>query len=744
MTGRKLFSMNGAAALICALSLPVTATELPKESASGPHPKICLVLSGGGARGAAHVGVIRVLEELRVPIHCITGTSMGSLVGGSYATGTSVAEMDQIMAAITSELLFKEKPPRRELTFRNKQDDYKPYIGPEFGAGEGQFSFGLGLVSGVQLEVVLRHLSKAKGYQYFDKLPIPYRAVATDLVTGKAVVFKEGEIANVMRASMSVPGAVAPASIEGMMLVDGMLTQNLPVDAARAMGADIIIAVNVGTPLLRKEQITGILGVSGQMLSILTEQNVQASIASLKPTDILISPQLGDFSTGDFDHLPDIVPLGEAAARAMSEQLARLSVPPTQYAALRKTQQLVVVQDDRPLKEIRFDKLEHVNPKALLAVMETKTGEPVVQQKLDTDMRNIYGTGDMEHVNYKFLDDSGQRVLAVEALEKSWGPDYLRFGLALYSDLAGDATFNLLASHKKTWLNSLGGEWKTDAQLGEVRQLKSEFYQPLVANGRFFVVPSVNFENRKVNLFQGNNHVAVYEKSSYLGILEAGMNYARFGELRFGLVGGIVKPNLEIGSPTLALGPSKVNAGAVSYRIILDQLDSVDFPREGWRVRANGYDSKTELGADQAYTRINGDISGVQSFGEHTFNLYMRAGDKVGSNALPAYAQFQLGGFLNLSGYSEGQFTGGNVQYGRVMYYRRILKGGLLEGAYGGFALEAGKVGDSLVPGNSEATHKSASAFVAADTPLGPVYLGYGHSNQGDNSLYFVLGRMFQ
>ncbi len=733
-----------AAALLCALALPVAAAELPKKTDSTPHPKICLVLSGGGARGAAHVGVIKVLEELRVPIHCITGTSMGSLVGGSYATGTSVAEMDQIMADITSELLFKEKPPRRDLTFRNKQDDYKPYIGPEFGAGPDKFSFGLGLVSGVQLEVVLRHLSKAKGYQYFDKLPIPYRAVATNLVTGTAVVFKEGEIANVMRASMSVPGAVAPADINGMMLVDGMLTQNLPVEAARAMGADIIIAVNVGTPLLKREQINGILGVSGQMLSILTEQNVQASIASLKPTDILISPQLGDFSTGDFDHLPDIVPLGEAAARAVSQQLERLSIPPVQYAALRKTQQLVVVPDDRPLKDIQFDKLEHVNANSLLAVMETKVGEPVVQQKLDTDMRNIYGTGDFEHVNYKFLNDSGQRVLAVEALEKSWGPDYIRFGLGLYSDFSGDSTYNLLVSYKKTWLNSLGGEWKTDVQIGSTKQLHSEFYQPLASNSRFFIVPSINLENQKFNLYQGNNRVAVFDRSSYLGLLEGGMNYERFGELRIGLVGGIVKPNLEIGSPALGLGPSKVDTGAVTFRVILDQLDSVDFPREGWRVRATGYDSKPSLGADASYTRADGDITVAQSFGEHTFNLYWKAGDKIGSKPLPAYAQYQLGGLLNLSGYSEGQFTGGNVQYGRFMYYRRILKGGIFDGAYGGFSIEAGKVGNSLVPGNSEATQKSASLFAGADTPLGPVYLGYGRSDEGNNSLYFVLGRIFQ
>ncbi|HEY6133056.1 MAG TPA: patatin-like phospholipase family protein, partial [Rubrivivax sp.] len=306
---------------------------------------MCLVLSGGGARGAAHVGVIKVLEEYRVPIHCIAGTSMGSLVGGAYATGMSVPEMEKVVAGITVELLYKEKPPRQELSMRRKADDSRNYIGPEIGTASGTSFLGKGVVTGVQLETVLRELSRVQGYHHFDDLPIPFRAVATDLVTGKAVVFDEGELANVMRASMSVPGAVAPAEYRGMILVDGMLTSNLPVAAARAMGADIVIAVNVGTPLLKREDLTSVVGIAGQMLSILTEQNVQASLASLKPTDILISPELGDFSTGDFDNLAKITPLGENAARLVADRLAQLSLPAEEYAAMRKSQQVAVTPD---------------------------------------------------------------------------------------------------------------------------------------------------------------------------------------------------------------------------------------------------------------------------------------------------------------------------------------------------------------------------------------------------------------
>ena len=250
-----------------------------------------------------------------------------------------------------------------------------------------------GVVTGVQLETVLRELSKAKGYHNFDELPIPFRAVATDLVTGKVVVFSEGELANVMRASMSVPGAVAPVEFGGMMLVDGMLTSNLPVEAARAMGADIIIAVNVGTPLLKREELNSILGVSGQMLSILTEQNVQASLALLKPTDILISPELGDFSTGDFDNLPQIGPLGEVAARKVADRLAQLSIPPPNTRRWRKRQLVAAAEPTAAGRdEIRFENLKRVNPETAQAVMETQVGQPIDQATIDGDMRRLYGT----------------------------------------------------------------------------------------------------------------------------------------------------------------------------------------------------------------------------------------------------------------------------------------------------------------------------------------------------------------
>ena len=716
----------------------------PPQGAEGsPRPRICLVLSGGGARGAAHVGVLKVLEEYRVPVHCIAGTSMGSLVGTAYATGTSIEEIEQTLQGISTELLFKEEPPRREQTMRRKQDDYTILSTPEVGLHNGQVKLGKGLVTGVQLETVLRQLSKAKGYHQFDRLPIPFRAVATDLVTGKAVIFSEGELANVMRASMSVPGAVAPAEFNGMLLVDGMLTSNLPVQTAREMGADVIIAVNVGTPLLKREELNSIFGVSGQMLSILTEQNVQASLASLQSTDILISPELGDFSTGDFDNLPQIAPLGEVAARKMSAALQRLSIPPAEYAALRQRQLVSVQPDQRVVDEVRFKPLQRVNPEVAKATLETKAGAPLDQQKLDGDMRRLYGSGDFEHVNYRLSDEQDKRVLTVDAVEKSWGPDYLRFGLGLSSDFSGDAFFNLLGSYRQTWLNEQGAEWRTDVQLGHTSGIYSEFYQPLSAGSPFFVAPHLALERSTADLYQDDDRVASYLVTSGLAGVDVGSQFNRYGELRLGVLGGVLKPELDTGPQALSPGEERVQAGAFTGRLRLDQLDSVYFPRSGWRSEVNLLDSQDSLGADEEYAYWSADGTGVVSFGDHTFNFYARAADKLGNNPLPRYENFQWGGFLQQSGYSTGQLLGESLQFGRVMYYHRIMSGSLLEGAYGGVSLEAGRIGNPLVAGNSEDWLKSSSVFIGTDSPIGPLYLGYGRAEDGNSSFYFYLGRPY-
>lgn len=721
---------------------PSTAFATPL-AAGRTRPRICLVLSGGGARGAAHIGVLKVLEELRIPVDCIAGTSMGSLVGGAYATGMSPAEMERLVGGLSTDKIFKERPPRQDLTVRRKQDDFTNLVTPEIGVQAKGLLLPKGAVSGVQLETVLRQLARAPGYRDFDKLPIPYRAVATDLVAGTPVVFSQGELANVMRASMSVPGAVAPAEYEGRLLVDGGLTDNLPVGVARSMGADIVIAVNLGTPLMKREELNSIIGVTGQMLNILTEQNVRASLASLRPTDVLIEPALGEFSATDFDHLLAPVPIGEAAARKVADRLAPLALPPAQYAQLRAVQQAVLPPDTRPVDEIRMAPLHRVNPEYATAVMETKPGEPVDQATLDQDMRRLFGTGDFEHVNYGILEEPGKRVLVVNAVEKSYGPDYLRFGLGLSSDFRGDAFFNLVGSYRRTWLNSLGAEWRTDLQAGQTSSLTSEFYQPLNTRQYFFIAPRIELERRPVNIFQGSTRIATYDLRRFDVALDVGSQFTKYGELRVGVQTGTLDATLSTGPAVLSPGPGDIRRGAITGRLFFDQLDSVDFPRFGYAASARVYASQPGLGADDTYVKAQADGVYAHSWGNHTVSLGFKIGSNIGGNPLPRYDLFQWGGFLQQSGYATGQLLGGNLQFARLMYYNKLAQQTLLQGVYAGFSLEAGRMGAPLVPGSPTGLLKSGSVFLALDSPLGPLYLAYGRAAARTYSFYLYLGKPY-
>jgi NTE family protein len=735
-----------AASLLILVAVGSLAQSPPAAPAAGEsdgkRPRICLVLSGGGARGAAHVGVLKVLEELRVPVDCITGTSMGSIVGGAYASGIPIDDMEKTLASMSTQLLFRDLPPREERAVRLKRDDATNLAPVEIGLRGGEILLPKGAVSGVQLESVLRRLSKVRGFQRFDELPVPFRAVATDLVTGRPVVLSQGELPSAMRASMSVPGVIEPLRLDSRLLVDGGLTNNLPVDVARAMGADIVIAVNLGTPLLKAESLNSILGVTGQMVNILTEQNVQASLASLRPTDVLIVPQLGDFSATDFDHLSATVPIGEAAARAVADQLAKLSVSPAEYAAWQRHRLGGTIAALPPVDEVRFGKLEHVNPDIARAVLQTQTGSPIDEQTLDRDMRRLYGTGDFEHVSYQLLEEPGKRILSVDAVEKAWGPNYVRLGLGLSTDFRGDAFFNLLASYRMTWLNRLGGEWRTDVQFGRTNRISSEFYQPVTPSQTFFVVPSVSYERRTTDIFQANQRIARYEIREGRVALEAGVQVAKYGELRLGLQHVDPRTSLDTGPAFLEppAGDSK-SYQEISLRGLVDQLDNLNFPRAGYAASFDLHSSLTALGSDAAFTR--GEVTGtfVRSFGEHTFNGSVKFGGRLGGDRLPGSELFQWGGLLQQSGYPTGALLGEELMFGRIVYTRRLARSSFLDGVYAGLSLEVGKMRRPLIPNNEQGLLQSAALLLGIDTPVGPLYLGYGHANHGFDSLYLFLGR---
>jgi len=719
--------------MICACLPPPAWAQTTTQEATH-RPRIGLALSGGGARGAAHVGVLKVLEELRVPVDCITGTSMGSIVGGGYAIGISPAEMARIISTTKWKDIFTDRPPRNEIPMRRKSDDYKNLFAPELGVRDGHILAPKGVIAGISIESFLRDFT-AGGTQNsdFQKLPIPFRAVAADIETGKPVVLSHGSLPAALRASMSLPGVVPPVEMDGHLLVDGGIADNLPIELARKLCGDVIIAVNIGTPPLKREDIGSIVSVVNQLVNLLGNDSVERQIATLGARDVLIHPDLGDISAASFDRAKEAIDIGEQAARAMSDSLKRYSLPPEEYAALRR-RQAAQPPGARVIDEIRFEGLSRTNDRVLRNAMRTRPGDVASEQKIGEDMRRIYGLGDFEDVNYVIENEAGRNVMVVEAHEKSWGPDYLRFGLSLQTDFHGENDFNVGASYKRTWLDNLGAEWTLDGQIGRDAFLATEFYQPFDEAGRFFVAPYAKIEQRTRPVFLGEDQIARYlARQTRIGA-DLGISMGPWGELRGGPVYRHVDANVDTGSPILP--DFKASGGGMRLRFFLDQLDRPFLARDGYSLSMTAerwFDT-------QAYNKVDGRASFVKSLGENTFSLTAAGGTNVGTD-LPYFDAFRLGGPFRLSSYRIDQFAGSNYALARLMYYRRLfdLPSPLGNGVYAGGSLEAGRISPLLDSRNDLGTLKSGSVFLAADTFLGPAFLGFA-AGGGQHSFFLLFG----
>lgn len=711
----------------------------PAPIAAPGQPRIGLALSGGGARGMAHVGVLKVLEEMRVPISCVTGTSMGAIVGGTYAVGTPPDRLEKLVLEANWTEIFRDNPPRQEIAIRRKGDDFKTLFAPEFGINDGGLGLPKGLVAGVSIEAFFRELAQpAIGVDDFRKLPVPFEAMATNIENGDLVVLSRGSLAQAMRASMSVPGAVAPVEIDGKLLVDGGISNNLPIDQARALCADVIIAVNISTPPLTRDELTSALAVTVQLVNFLGKATVDDQLKRLGPDDVLIEPELGTLSSTSFSRSKEAIALGEDATRKLAARLARYSISPEQYAAFRAKQHAQSA-DLGSVDEIRVEGLTRTNPEVVRALVQSKPGEPLSEEKIGADLRRIYGRGDFESIGYRIVGDSGSRVMVITPTEKLWGPDYLRFGIGLESDSHGDNAFNLLVQYRRSWINHLGGELLVEGQVGQDTHLFSEWYQPLDAGGRWFTSLYGAVGQTTRGVFVGDDKVADYIVGSVRGGLDAGLTIGTIGELRIGPQWTHVNARVDTGDPILPT-VKELTAG-VQASLLIDQLDRAWFSQEGYGVRANFYGATSALGSAVNYQKLRVNATYVKSLGENTFNFNVSGGTDFNSD-MPAYESFTLGGPLRMSGFRIDQFAGREFAFARAMYYRRIfalpdiLGAGVFAGASAEVATIRSRVDSLPTPG----TLWSGSVFLGAQTFAGPGYLGAGFGNNGAFSIYLLLG----
>ncbi len=728
-----------AASLCCAALFPLWA-----RAADGPQPparpKTALVLSGGGARGISHIGVLKVLRELRVPIDFIVATSMGSIVGGGYSAGYTPDEMEALVKTADWDLMFSDRPPREDLSFRRKEDDLR-FIGKsELGLKRGGVVLPRGAFGAQNLEEFLRRLARpANDARTLDELAIPLRAVATDLVSGELVVLRDVPLSVAMRASMSIPGAFAPAHVGERLLADGGLARNLPVETARDMGADVIIAVNVGTPLLPREALSSAFGVAQQMINILTEQNVASSLAALRPTDILVSPNLAGVTFLDFERGAELIALGEDAARAVGERLSKLSVDARAYEAFEFRRTRHPVAYDQRVAAVRVEGASRTNPEALKREIAERAGivagKSVNDDELVHAARILHGSGEFERVDVRTELADGRKLVVVEVEEKPWGPDYLRIGGRAVADFHTDSRFSVTLQHTRTWVNSWGAEWRNEAQIGDVRRIATSLYQPLGPGSPWFVEPALQAIESDYDIFgAGNRRTDRITRATHSAAADIGHRLGTSGVARLTLAYERYRATPVISASSE--GTVKDDGRFARLSVVFDTLDDANFPKTGYLAGAGA--QAVSYSGNRAVQNYFAQLLYPVTFGRLTL-----LGIAATQRSREDRGGFNLGGFLDLSGTPVGALSGTQAALFAGLAYYRVgeLPRALGRSWYAGFSLEAGNVWPRRSDIALGDLRKAASLFLGFDTIVGPLYLGWGHTFGGDSALYLFLGR---
>ncbi|HEY5757188.1 MAG TPA: patatin-like phospholipase family protein [Steroidobacter sp.] len=732
--------------LLCAVLLagalqaanPITSYGAEAPQVAG-RPRIGLVLAGGGAKGGAHVGVLKVLEELRVPIDCIAGTSMGALIGGGYAAGIPADELEKFLIAIDWKRVVGSQG-RRDLEPIEQKRSGPTYSNEfEFGVTPNGLATPAGLINTSNVEDLLRvYVARARLETDFDKLPIPYRAVATDMVSSKMIVLGEGDLATAMRASMAIPGGFAPVVLDKMILSDGGLVRNIPVDIARNLCADQVIVVNLVEPEANPLKLQGATQLLSRAMDVMIIANEELQLSSLKPGDVRIDVIMGDITTTDFERVPETVPLGIDAARRMSAELSKYSVPETQYVAWRTG----VTQSQKmegQLAGVRYEGLKRVNPDYLAQRQKVQPGDPLDIETISEEAQRISALQDFESVSYRLDGDRGSPTLTWLPHEKRIGPNYLRLDLGAYASREGDVTFALYGRHVRTWVNSLGAQWFNELQLGGESLLTTGFYQPLDAAHRFFIEPRLNASRSLEDVFQDDERVSRYAFKDVLGELNFGANLGRYGQARVGYLYDAREISVDIGSTLMPEG-NPVDAG-MHLLAELDSRDTAFNPTRGVAMALEYLQSESSLGGDRDWERVELGIGVAVPLRRDVIWLTLAGGSDLDSD-LPGDRAFSVGGPESFPGFEQGELRVEDYWLASTSYLWKVKD--LLPirnlAFYMGFSVTGGQVFDRL-DGSDDGELYGGSVFLTGRTLFGPLTVGIGSTSTESWSLWVSVGR---
>lgn len=726
------------------------------------RPKVALVLSGGGAKGAAHLGVLKVLEAEHVPVDIVVGSSMGAYVAGMYAMGYSADEVIAKTQDLDWSRGYQDKPGREVLSLRKKQQADEFQLQADVGLNNGRLTLPEGVYQGQGLAALLRDAtSNLPAQKHFDDLPIPYRAVATDMETFDAVAIDHGNLAQAMQASMSIPGALRPVELEGRLLADGGIVNNLPVDVARQMGADVIIAVDISAQLKTRQQLDSALGMIDQLTTYMTRAGTERQLALLHERDILLTPEVNSFSVSDFASMRLIQLRGESAARGMVKRLQALSLSPAAWRAhlqarLDRRAQLGA-QPAYYIDHIEVHNHSRLDEGVIRKLLAVPTGEVQTTDDLEAAVARVNAQGTLEQVGYQVDARDGRNVLVVDVKEKSWGPNYLDFTLGMEDDFHSRSDYTYGLSYTLTNLTPLGAEWRNEVVLGSQKHFRTEWYAPLDERLRFYTRTGLDYrsESRPVYLSSSQTlgDIQVEDGSRYVTLesgswkVNADLGWNRRPWSRFELGVEAATTSLSIDGYS---GTERINSAGPHLDYLYDTLDSRAFPSHGDYVAAR----LSGVYAQGGWLLPDGALSSVTNFNlfkamspteRQAINLRLSGGSSTISQMLPMYLQ-DLGGLFSLSGMQRYQLNDRYKLFGAFIYRYRLLDndfGAFRYPVYAGWSLERGNVWHERKEINWNDMYTAGSVYLGADTLFGPVYLAYGRASAGEGSFYLFFGNSF-
>ncbi|EOK5710968.1 patatin-like phospholipase family protein [Vibrio parahaemolyticus] len=740
-----------------------------KNEDTPTRPKVAVVLAGGGAKGAAHIGVLKALEEMHIPVDIITGTSMGAYVGGLYATGMSADEIESFIYSVDWNSGYRDRVDRSQRRVRDKEYEDRYQITTDLGLRFGEVRAPTGVVQGQNMLRVLRETTGNLGrFDSFDELAIPYRSVATDILELDEVVIGNGYLVDAMMASMSVPGALPPYKLNGHMLVDGGVVNNMPVDVARAMGADVVIAVDISTDYKTEDDFTGLFTVADQLSNYLVRRSTQQQVETLQEHDVYIRPNVGQMETVEFDKMPWAFQSGYDITKEMESKLAGLRLSNAEYQKYidhkQEVRKKLVYGDDRVVDEIVIVNNTHYSDVLLTNRLELETGRKIETAEIEKAVENLYALDRFELITYHFEEVDGSNLLVFDVNEKSWGPNYLNFRFFLEDDFDTDSQYGIGMSTNFTNLNSHGAEMALNVEMGTDKLIEAELYSPVLSSQEFFVAGKLAYSSEGRNLPVSDDDSSLSSVNDFLPVsytefvseIAIGIQPTLWQELRLG--GRYSSGSIEL-STLASVGNLDFERRGLFANYRLDTLDDFAFPTRGLLVDLEylvshdtspeeiGQSKPKDIVEDTVY-EIDARFKGAMSYQRHTLVGQAEYSFVQSKNSSITLDPRELGGFLHLSGIPRNSLIGQNLFFSSLVYRYKWFDNdfGLFEApVYVGASLEYGGTwSDNDLKLNEAPLYNAASIFFGVDSPIGPIMLAYGRTEQDMEAVYLIVGTSFK